>query len=407
MVRHANLWFESCPTKREITSGLIKNVDTLIIGGGLAGMSLLHNLVNSGMLNTYLVEECSVGFHASGRSMGQLMFRGGKLFHEMPDGEEYMSFVGENNRRFLNGLRGLDFDHDLRETGGLRLAINGDEMARLEKESEFIGRVRGIDCPILSKKSIDPIVPSQRFVGGMFVPNEASFNPYKVVNGLRDMVEKSGSRVLTNTQVESVTVNDDNSLTVSIRHRGTIRAKQVVYCCGAYTNRLLPEFTDFLIPVREQVIATDYLENDLVQVLPVMSLSCNDGNERFRLYNSRLIMGGMRHSVRGHQEGILYDGEISSAVYDKLRFFSIESFPFLKAAKFSHVWSSVVSSTADGKPLIGPVPNRPNQFMLAGFGCYDSSNVILGSMMIKDYIKNKDSTVTGSKILDPGRFFNV
>jgi glycine/D-amino acid oxidase-like deaminating enzyme len=407
MVRHANLWFESCPTKREITSGLIKNVDTLIIGGGLAGISLLYYLVQGGMINTYLVEETSVGFHASGRGMGQLLLRGNKLFHEMSDGEEYLEFVGENNRRFLNGMRVLTFDHDMRETGGLRLAIDDEEMSKLEKEAAFIQRVRGIDCPVLSRRQLDLMVPQKNFVGGIFVPNEATYNPYKVVNGLRDAVEKGGTRVFTNTQVESVVPNDDGSLTVSIRHRGTIRAKQVVYCTGAYTNRLLPEFADILVPFREQMIATDYLENDIVQSLPTMSISCNNGNERFRQYNARLIMGGMRQAVRGQQEGIVYDGEISSAVYEKLRLYAIESFPVLKSAKFSHVWSSVFCSTPDGKPLVGPVPDKPNQYILTGFGCYDSSNAILGSMMIKDYIKHKDSTVPGHKILNPGRFLNV
>jgi glycine/D-amino acid oxidase-like deaminating enzyme len=407
MARHSNLWFESCPTRREITAGLIKNVDTLIIGGGLAGVSLLYYLVNSGMINTYLVEETSVGFHASGRGMGQLMLRGNKLFHEMQDGEEYLAFVGDNNRRFLNGLRALTFDHDLRETGGLRLAVSDEEMSKLEAESAFILRTRGVECPILSRRQLELMVPPKNFLGGMFVPNEATFNPYKVVNGLREVVEKDGTRVFTNTQVESVTANDDGSLTVSIRHRGTIRAKQVVYCTGAYTSRLLPEFADILVPFREQMIATDYLENDVVQTLPTMSVSCNNGNERFRQYNARLIMGGMRQAVRGQQEGIVYDGEISPAVYDKLRLYAIESFPVLKSTKFSHVWSAVFCTTTDGKPLIGPIPNRPNQYMLTGFGCYDSSNAILGSMMIKDYIKHSDSIVSGHKILNPGRFFNV
>lgn len=407
MVKHANLWFESYPTRRDITSGLIKNVDTLIIGGGIAGISLLYYLVNSGMINTYLVEETSVGFRASGRGMGQLMLRGPKLFHEMPDGAEYLAFVGDNNKRFLNGLRALSFDQDLIESGGLRLATDDKEMSKLERESSFIHEVRGIDCPVLSRSQLDTIISAKNFVGGMFVPNEAIYNPYKVINGLRDTVEKSGARVFTNTQVESVVTNDDNSLTVSVRHRGTIRAKQVVYCTGAYTAGLLPEFADILTPFREQMIATDYLENNLLQAISTMSISCNNGNERLRQQAGRLLISGMRQSVRGQQERIVYDGEISPAIYDKLRVFAVDSFPVLKQTKFSYVWSSIFCATPDGKPLIGPIPNRPNQYIFTGFGCYDSSNVILGSMTIKDYIKNKDSATPNSHILNPGRFFNV
>jgi len=404
MVRHANLWLESCPTRRELSTGLIKNVDTLIIGGGLAGVSLLYYLVNSGLVNTFLVEESSIGFHASGRNMGQLLLRGENLFHEMEHGEDYLNLLGDNNRRLLNSLRALHFDNDLRDIGGLRLAVSDEEMQKLEKESDFIRRVRGINCPILSKKKLEAIISSRQFCGGIFVPNEATFNPYKVVNGFRDIVEKNGTRVFVNTQVESVVANADNSLTVSIRHRGTIRAKQVVYCTGAYTCRLLPEFADILTPFREQIIATDYLENELIQAVPNMSISINDANERFRLYSSRLIMSGMRQSIRGQQENILYDGEISPALYDKLRFSAIETFPFLKTVKFSHVWSSVFASTKDGLPLIGPVPNKPNQFVFTGFGRYDSSHVVIGSMIIKDCIQEKE---TRHPFMNPGRFSNV
>lgn len=407
MVRHGSLWFETCPTRRDITAGLIKNVDTLIIGGGLAGISLLYYLVNSGMLNTYLVEEDSVGFHASGRGIGQLMFRGTHLFHEMPDGEEYLTFVAENNRRFLNGLRNFTFDHDLCDTGSVHLASNADELGRLEKEASFIYKIRGIDCPILTGSNLDLIIPSKKFIGGMFVPNEANYNPYKVVNGVRETVEKGSTRVLTNTQVESVVTNDDDSLTVLIRNRGIIRAKQIVYCTGAYTSRLLPEFENILIPFREQVIASEPLDKDKLKAIPVMNITANNCSERMRLYQSRLLVSGMRHAVRGQQEGVIYDGEMSPAVYDKLRTFTTDTFSFLKGIKFSHVWSSVFCSTPDGKPVIGPIPSKPNQYIFAGFGCFDSSNVIFGSLIIKDHLKHKDSIIPGSRILNPSRFFNV
>lgn len=372
-------------------------------------MSLLYYLVNSGMINTYLIEENSIGFHASGRSTGQLMMRGSKLFSEFPEeiGKEYLTFIGENNRRFLNGLRTVSFDNELRECGGLRLAVNEEELAKLEVESKFIQQHRGIECPILSGKNLGPLVPSKKFVGGMFVPNEATFNPYKTVNGLRDVIEKSGTRVFTNATVESVILEDDNSLSVSVRNRGVIKAKQVVYCTGSYTTRLLPEFGDILQPFREQVVATEFVENEVLNTFPTMSLSANDGRERFRTHNSKIIVSGLRQSVRGQQEGITYDGEISQAVYDKIRAYSNDVFPFLSNVKFGHVWSSVLCSTPDGLPLIGPVPGRKNQYVLAGFGCYDSSHAILGGMMIKDYIKNKDSIVQGHSILNPGRFFNA
>ncbi|WP_297653537.1 FAD-binding oxidoreductase [Hydrogenophaga sp.] len=405
MANHNNYWFGTCPTRSRVASGLVRNADVLIIGGGVAGMSLLYNLVNAGITNTYLVEENTVASHASGRSSGQLMLRGSKLFHELGDdvGAEYLAFIGENNRRFIKGLRAAGFDTDLRDTGGLRLAATEDELEKLNLESKFILEHRKLNCPIMSKAEIQGILPQTGFAGGMFVPTEATFNPYKVVNGLRELVEKKGPRVLTDCQVTGVK-QEDKSLAVSIRHKGVIRAKRVVYCLNAYTPELLPELAEVMTPYRGQMIATEYLEDSVAQLLPQMSMTCNDCHEYFRLHNGRLLVGGMRHAVRGQQMGLINDGEISPGVFDKLRSFVAGALPFVQNVKFSHTWSGIMCATPDSLPLIGNVPGRENEYILGGFNGYGFGHALHGSMIIKDLIKTGTSTHPGVQLFDPGRF---
>lgn len=405
MANHNNYWFGTCPTRARVASGLVRNADVLIIGGGIAGMSLLYNLINAGVTNTYLVEESTVASHASGRSSGQLMLRGSKLFHELGDtvGAEYLEFIGENNRRFTKGLRAAGFDTDLRDTGGLRLAVTEDELEKLSRESEFVLKHRNIHCPILSKSEVHGILPHTGFAGGMFVPVEAIFNPYKVVNGLRELVEKKGPRVLTDCQVTSI-VEDDKGLAVSIRHKGVIRAKQVVYCLNAYTSELLPELAEVMTPYRGQMIATDHLEDSVAQLLPAMSMTCNDCHEYFRIHGGRLLVGGMRHAVRGQQMGLINDGEISPGIFDKLRGFVTGALPFIQNIKFTHTWSGIMCATPDGLPLIGALPGRQNQYILGGFNGHGFSHALHGSMIIKDLINTGSSTHPGVQLFDPGRF---
>lgn len=408
MAQHSCYWFATCPTQNVVMAGLVRNADILIIGGGIAGISLLYQLVNSGFTNTYLVEESSVGFHASGRGSGQLLLRGAKLFSQMPeeDGKEYLEFISENNRRFLTGLRNVKFDTDLRDTGGLRLAVSEEEMTNLIKESFFINKYRGLECPILSQQDIQNILPNSPFVGGIFIPTESMFNPYKLVNGLRELLERKGPRVLTDCQVTSVDKVSDG-FSVSIRHKGTIKAKKVVYCNNAYTPELLPELADVITSFRGQMIATDFLPNSVLQTLPQMSITSNDCNEYFRPHGGRLLVGGMRHSVRGNQIGIVDDGEFSVSVYERLRAFAVSAIPAIKDIKFTHSWSNVLCSTPDGLPLIGKVPNKENEFVLGGFGYYGYSHILHGSMIIKDLISKGESQHPGVRLFDPKRFSNV
>jgi glycine/D-amino acid oxidase-like deaminating enzyme len=405
MATHSNYWFSTCPTRHTVSAGLVRNVDVLIIGGGIAGISLLYALLNAGVSNTYLVEESTVGSRSSGRSSGQLMLRGCKLFHEFGDevGSEYLHFITENNKRFLKGLRTVSFDTDLRDSGGLRLAIDVDELEALKVESKFIAKHSGLDCPVLDAKSVESIVGQGKFVGGMFVPTEATFNPYKVVNGLRELAEKQGARVLTDCQVTSVTPAA-NGLAVSIRHKGTINAKHVVYCMNAYTSELLPEFEAIMTPYRGQMIATDYLEESVAQLLPAMSMTCNNCNEYFRLHNGRLLVGGMRHAVRGQQKGVVTDGEISPGVFERLRTFVGEHLPPLKNVKFTHTWSGIMCETPDALPLVGAIPGRPNELVFGGFNGYGFGHSIFGSLIIKDLIKHGQCVHPGVKLFDPGRF---
>jgi len=409
MVQHNNYWFNTAPTQHSVTSGLVKNADVLIIGGGIVGISLLHQLISAGITNTYLVEESSVGFHASGRGGGHLMLRGGMLFSQMPeeDGAEYLSFIAKNNKLFLSGIRNVSFDSDLRDTGGLRIASTEEELVLLEQEADFIRKHHDMDCPMMTKAELRYLLPNIPFKGAMFVPTEATFNPYKIVNGLREVIERKGQRILTDCSVDSVEGNADDGFSVSIRHKGTIRAKQVVYCNGAYTPELLPELEEHLVRFRGQMVATEILKNSVVQILPQMSMSCNNGHEYWRLYAGRLLVGGMRHSVRGDQVGILDDGEFSPAVYERLRQFVNETLPVVGDVKFTHTWSGIMCSTSDQLPLIGSLPNRPKEFVLTGFSGYGFSHALHASIIVKDLITEGKSSRPGVRLFDPARFCNA
>jgi glycine/D-amino acid oxidase-like deaminating enzyme len=150
------------------------------------------------------------------------------------------------------------------------------------------------------------------------------------------------------------------------------------------------------------MVATDYLSDSVLSVLPSMSVMCNHGSEYFRLYGGRLLVGGMRHAVRGQQEGLIYDAETSPSVYDNLRAFVAEFLPFI-STNFTHSWSGIMCHTKDGLPLVGPIPGKPNQYVMAGFNGYGFSHALTSGMIIRDYIKSGSSKLPGTKIFNPAR----
>jgi glycine/D-amino acid oxidase-like deaminating enzyme len=63
-------------------------------------------------------------------------------------------------------------------------------------------------------------------------------------------------------------------------------------------------------------------------------------------------------------------------------------------------------STPDGFPLIGELPDRPNQYIMAGFNGYGFSHALSGAMIIRDYIKDGKSSIPGARLFDPGRLLS-
>jgi glycine/D-amino acid oxidase-like deaminating enzyme len=392
MAKHQNYWFETQGPTLVNRSGIIGNADVLVIGGGVVGLLTLWQLLKSGVENVYLVDEQYVGYRASGRSSGQLMIRGARSFTDIYHTEglaaanDYIDFIAANNEILRTIIEEHELICDLQQSGGLRLAMDDDELAALIEEAEIIENAQcGIHPIIFGRERVEKLVYSKSFAGGMYLPSEATLNPYKLVNQMAAKLDVNGRRILSGCCVESVTEKDNGKLEVVIRDKGTIRTKSVVYCTNAYTPRLLPELHGFMTSFRGQMIASDVLPDPVQNVMPQMSLSCNYGREYFRMHRGRMLMGGMRHKVQGYQRKIMSDGEVSRTVGQHLKNFMQEAFPYIKTQP-THVWSGVMCETTDGFPLIGPVPGKSGQYINAGFNGYGFSHALLAAYAIKDFV---------------------
>jgi glycine/D-amino acid oxidase-like deaminating enzyme len=409
MAKHQNYWFESYAPTIQVRSGVIKNADVLIIGGGVAGLLTLWQMIKAKQENVYLLDEATPGYRASGRSSGQLMLRGARSFTDIHHSvspaaaSEYIDFIAANNEILRSVIEDSQLQCDLRESGGLRLAIDEAELDVLREEAQLIEDANvGVTPVMLSKAEVENLVYSKRFAGGMYVASEATFNPYMLINQMAEKLDAGGRRILTGCSVESVTENDDGILEVQIRDKGIVRAKKVIYCTNAYTPRLLPEFAPFMSTFRGQIIASDKLPEQVQKVMPPMSMSCNYGREYFRVHREKMLMGGMRHKVRGHQTGTTFDGEASRAVGQHLRDFMTTVFPYITNAP-THIWTGVMSSTDDGFPIVGEVPGKPNQYVCAGFNGYGFSHSLLSAFAIRDIVLGNKLTLPAIELFDPIR----
>lgn len=410
MVQHSTFWFETFPPDYRLSTGLPKKADVVIIGAGVIGVSALFNLLNLDKnADVVVLDEGPVSSRASGRASGQLTMMAGKPFHvlakEVGKGNAalYARFMERNVRYMQRIAKVFKLDCGLNQSGGLRLAVNDEEVEALKAEQKALEQYTpSIKTVWLNEGEIQALLPSEYFLGGLYIPIEATLNPYAYVCDLAAKIELSGRRILTGCSVESVErVNDE--LRVTVRNKGTIRTSHVVYCTNAYSAELLPEFRDVVTPVRGQMMATEPLADEMTQLIPEYSMSCNGCSEYFRMHDGRLLFGGMRHAVRDQQRGILFDGETSPTISRKLREFAQSAFPFLQT-RIANVWTGIMCETQDSLPIIGQRPGKPNEWVCAGFNGLGVSHSLLSGRVIAEHIVKGKTSFDVAKMFDPGRF---
>jgi glycine/D-amino acid oxidase-like deaminating enzyme len=170
---------------------------------------------------------------------------------------------------------------------------------------------------------------------------------------------------------------------------GVLRARRVVVAANGWAAELLPELSEHLYPTRNSVIMTKPLPRTAHWGVGAFSVDSENGARELyaiRRPDGRVCLGGARALEAGAAVGVADDTTRSEVVGQYLRRFLTEHFPRLvpvssaadgeegnehadedECGLVEAEWTGVLGFTADGKPLVGALPARPNVFVGAGF----------------------------------------
>lgn len=199
--------------------------------------------------------------------------------------------------------------------------------------------------------------------GATYEPNVASLHPIKLLDGLwRAATAAAADRVqlYCNVFVNDVAPRDPATGLLRITtSRGTVLAKKIVYCTNAYTQLLLPQLEEIVVPRRGQVIYTDAQPQ-----FPAYNFSAFE-DDHFcdymikRVPTDGLVFGGARvHSQHPRKEDGRLDDDsvepnVASALRQELR--DIIGDPF----QVQNEWTGCMAYTPDERALVGELPPQP------------------------------------------------
>lgn len=172
--------------------------------------------------------------------------------------------------------------------------------------------------------------------GAIVQKHAASVWPYKLVAWvLERLLEKFPApsfNLQTNTPVLAIGKAKGDAGWVLSTPRGRIMAKKVLLCTNAYTSRLLPAFSDLIVPTRGQVSAllpprrkddesVAKLEHSYVNLgeYPAPAPPRDEYLVQRPLPGGELIFGGGRSVVKGGNVGVWWDDEVDEPIAEHLR----------------------------------------------------------------------------------------
>lgn len=211
---------------------LDQQADILIVGGGIIGLTLARELVQSGHERILVIDkEPELGRHASGRNSGVLHAG----IYYAPGSLRAVSCL-EGNRLMKAYCRQRKLP--LLETGKVIVARNQKELATLDELYER-ARANGTPVEMIDEKCLAEIEPAARTVEkALYSPETAIVDPKAVLASLQEELVASGKVEIATCCTFCGLLEDSVALTNS----GAIRFDRLINAAGAWCDSVARPF---------------------------------------------------------------------------------------------------------------------------------------------------------------------
>jgi gamma-glutamylputrescine oxidase len=329
------------PPAESYAGSLPERADILVIGGGIAGISLMHHLAKR-RFSAVLVEAQHIAFGASGRNAGFLLAGVADCYSEAvrifgrEKAREVWHITDENHDRMVEAVAGTAVGH--RRLGSATFASGEEERARLDESAQ-----------LLRDDGFQALWDGTRLVN----PRDGEINPALLVGALAGRLKEGAIR-----EGVEVTGVVPAGAEVSVRAgEYECRAGVVILATNGYTSRLLPQVK--IQPIRAQMLASAPLSKSFVD-MPTYS---HFGYRYWRqLVSGELLIGGWRDTSMESEVG--FDDQPTDQIQEHLDRKLAEMSP---GAEVTNRWAGIMGFTETGLPLAGPVEGMRNVYTCAGF----------------------------------------
>ncbi|MBV9571733.1 MAG: FAD-dependent oxidoreductase [Alphaproteobacteria bacterium] len=373
--RTKSCWMEFPLPRRRALHGNME-ADAVVIGSGIAGLSVAYELAARGR-SVIVLDRGGIGSGMTARTTAHLASALDDFYSELIKSRDqstarllHESLAASIDRaEQICATEGFDCDF-ARLDGYLFLA---PDTPREDLHSEF-ETCRGLGVAVVEQRGI-PLggmsnVPALRFA------RQARFHPLKYLAGLQEAILGRGGSLYANTCVTSVEELDGTVL-VKTSEGHEVRARDAIVATNSPINDHVAVHTK-QAPYRTYVVSGTIPHGSLADALYWDTLEAYH-YVRLQPWSDRddlIIVGG-----EDHKSGKADDGEER---FGRLEQWARARIPQLK--EITHRWSGQVLEPVDHCGFIGKNPGNDHVYMVSGDSGQGITNGIVGGMVIADLI---------------------
>ncbi|HTJ40495.1 MAG TPA: FAD-dependent oxidoreductase [Kofleriaceae bacterium] len=359
------------------------HTEVCVIGAGIAGVSIAHELVRRGA-DVIVVDDGPIAGGETARTSAHVSNALDDRFHwlESRHGTEAARIAAQSHAAAIDLIEDnaamIGLDCEFARIDGWLVPASDRDHGELEREL-----AAAIRCGVAVEK-LDSPFPFHRGAALRF-RDQARFQPVAYVRGLAAAIIAQGGQIHCGLHVDAI--EPGRPLGVRLRGGGVIWAKHVVDATNATITSMV-RFPIRQAPYRTYVIAIEIAPGS---TLDALLWDTADPYHYVRLAGDRLIVGGEDHRT-GH-------GSDPSYHWNALEEWTRQRYP--ETGEVVARWSGQCMEPADGLAFIGKNPDLEGVYVVTGDSGNGLTHATIGSMIIPALIEGRDHPYAA--LYDPGR----
>lgn len=363
-----------------------KECDVLIIGGGITGSLIAHQMIKDGH-NTILIDKREICNGSTSATTSMLQYEIDVPLYELSEmiGEEPAIMSYKACEKAIEDIGKLV--KEIKSRSGFKKKQSLFFAARKKDENWLIKEYEarknaGFEVEYLGADDIERKFEISNSYGGILSKSGGSLDAFKFAHELLRFNAQKGLEIFDKTELRSVKYLKDHNLALTTTGF-TIKTKKIIYCVGYESKELIKEnFVDlkstFAIVSEIHSEQIKNIENTLIWNTdePYLYMRTTD--------DGRLLIGGGDEDFYNAEKR---DGLLLKKEKEILR--------NLKRIKPNHhfytdfTWAGTFGETKDGLPYIGEHNKFKNSYFVCGFGGNGITFSVTGMEMASAFMKGK------------------